>query len=270
MLIRTLLIISCCCFAFVSQAEQLIIGGSGTDLSTFRILGARFEQLHPQVRVIVRPSVGSSGGIKAVRKQIFHLGLLSREPRPSERHQTLRFQYYAKTPLVFAVSENSPVDDVTSRQLAEFYSGVRTTWHHGQAARPILRANSDSDTLILRQSFAEFARALDLAYQRPQLVIAKTDQEAAHMIANVPGALGTSNLALIRTGKEKLKALTLNGVNPDRLTDIHPNYPLYKSLFLVYRPTPANKTLQEFLRFLTSDTAKQLLKDTGHIHLSTQ
>lgn len=264
---RGLLLIGLCVLSFACTAEQLIIGGSGTDLSTFRILGQAFRQYDADTDVIIKPSVGSSGGIKGVQSNVFDLGLLSRAPKPAEQSPNLNFHYYARTAQVFAVSADNPVDNISTQQIADIYAGKLTQWPDGQPARPILRPATDSDILMLNNFIPQFRSALPLAYQRRELVIAQSDEEAAQMIENITGAVGSTTLALIKSEHKSLKTLTLDGVDPHTLTQASVNYPIYKSLFVVYKNDHSNRSLQSFLQFLESETARDILRATGHINL---
>lgn len=52
----------------VLAGEEIKIGGAGSALGSMKMLGAAFEKKHPGVKVVVLPSLGSIGGIKAVSK----------------------------------------------------------------------------------------------------------------------------------------------------------------------------------------------------------
>ena len=76
-----------------SHAEVLTIAGTGADLEAIRVLADAFEGANANVKVDVLPSLGSSGGVKAVFAGVINLGLTSR-PRacdsPSVRFPVLR------------------------------------------------------------------------------------------------------------------------------------------------------------------------------------
>lgn len=48
-------------------AAKIHIGGSGGPLGTMQILGDDFKKNHPQVTVVIVPSLARSGGIRALQ-----------------------------------------------------------------------------------------------------------------------------------------------------------------------------------------------------------
>lgn len=49
-----------------SEPTILTVGGTGSGLGFMRLLGTSYNALHPEVDVRVLPSLGTSGGIRAV------------------------------------------------------------------------------------------------------------------------------------------------------------------------------------------------------------
>ncbi len=265
---RTLLTI---CFLFIPAAQAplfaqaLVLGGSGTDLGTFRLLADAFRESHPHVDITILPSMGSGGGIKAVKHQKLNLALTSRPLNNAERSSKIKAIHYASTPLVLAVSITSPQRDVTKDQINQIYTGKLKQWPDGSPTRPILRPSQDSDTKILINTLAECEQCFIEAYHRHGIPVALTDQESADMIARVPGAIGTSTLALILSEKKPIKALNLDGVAPTVENLQNKTYPMYKKLYLVYNNDHNLQNLNAFLNFIYSDKGQSILLNTGHM-----
>jgi len=142
------------------QAKPLVIGGSGTDLGTFRLLADVFSQSHPSIRVKILPSMGSSGGIKALNHGLLDLALTSRALKDKEKSPNLVYKRYASTPLVFAVASSSKQRNINTDQVLKIYTGAHKHWPDGSVVRPILRPSTDSDTKILLNSLIECKNAL--------------------------------------------------------------------------------------------------------------
>lgn len=250
-----------------SEVSTLKIGGSGTDLATMKLLVAPFSRAHPGIRVtIVEPSLGSSGGIKAVAAGALNIGLSSRPLKESERRSGLHETAYAKSPLVFATLRFHGQTNLSYPEIADIYRGRRTAWPDGSRLRLILRPDSDSDTIVLRDSVPEMKSVLDEAYRHQGFPIAATDQDSADQIAAIPGGVGTSVLCLLLTEKRPLKVFTLNGVAPSPETVANGKYPLVKTLYLV-TPAAPNAATKKFLVYLRSDEAVKILRGTGHLPL---
>jgi phosphate transport system substrate-binding protein len=249
------------------DASTLKVGGSGSDLATMKLLAAEFSRTHPELRVtIVEPSLGSSGGIKAVAAGVLNIGMSSRPLKESERRAGLHETTYAKSPLVFATLRFHGQTNLSYPEITDIYRGRRTEWPDGSRLRLVLRPDSDSDTIVLRDSIPGMKPALDEAYRHPGFPIAATDQDSADQIAAIPGGVGTSVLSLLLAEKRPLKVFTLNGVAPSPETIANGKYPLVKTLYLV-TPASPNAATKKFLVYLRSDEAVKLLRRTGHFPL---
>src|SRR4030042_5692958 len=62
----------------------LKIGGTGAAVGTITQVAAAFQKRHPDVRFMFPPSLGSSGGIKAVIAGALDVGFGSRPPTGAE------------------------------------------------------------------------------------------------------------------------------------------------------------------------------------------
>ncbi len=244
----------------------LRIGGSGTDLATMKILCQALFKAHPETNCKVLPSLGSGGGVRAVQAGKLDIGLTSRPLKQSEKSPELVAIHYANTPLVFAVAESSPVHAVTQTQLKDMYSGEHIRWPSGEIARPILRPASDSDTLLLGKYFPDLKPALAAARKRRGIPTAATDQDAADMLAKVPGAFGTTTLTLIKAEKRPLKPLVLDNIAPTIENTADGTYRIFKPLYLIVNSSRSGQ-VRPFLDFLKSPEGKAILSQTGHVTL---
>ncbi len=68
----------------LAQAEEIKIGGTGGALATMQLLGDAYSKNHPETKIIVLPSLGSSGGIKAVLAGAIQVAVSSRPIKDSE------------------------------------------------------------------------------------------------------------------------------------------------------------------------------------------
>ncbi len=253
-----------CLAATGAEAAELQLGGSGATLGTMRLLADAYTARHPETTFVVLPSMGSSGGIKAALAGAVALGLSTRPLTPAETAAGAEAVEYGRTPFVFATAPGTPVDGVSTRQLADIYAGRLTEWPDGTRIRMILRPVSDSDNEAIKAISLEVRQGLEAAEKRPGMAFAVTDQEAAKAIATTPGGIGPSTLALIRSEHPGLKALKLNGIapSPDALAD--GSYALDKPMLMVRTPHTPPEAL-DFLAFVRSDAGRAILVQTGHL-----
>lgn len=243
---------------------SLVIGGSGSALGAMRMLGIAFEKANPGIAVVVLPSLGTSGGIKAVAKGAIDIGLCGRPLTDEEKALGLAVAAYADTPLVLAVKTDDPLSNIGQTEFIKMLTGGVEIAPNDRRARPILRPAHDPETIVIREAFPDIGAAIDRALAAHAMVtVALTAQEAADLIERIPGAIGPSTLGLMRSENRRMKALSLDGVVPTRANIANGSYPLVINLSLASRPNPPER-VRKFIEFVGSENGRRLLEESGH------
>lgn len=244
-------------------AEILTVGGTGVALGGMSKLGAAFEELHPGVQIDVLPSLGSSGGIKALLAGAIDVGLSSRALEDAEQEAGAAARAYAYTPLAVVTSLDTEVDGVTIQDLEAIYSGAMTHWPDGSPIRLIMRPASESDTQLLRGLSDAMAAAVDASLERPGLVSAANDQENAELVEGLPGSVGLVALGQIAAEERKLKVLTLDGEMPAVARPLGPETSFTKTLYLVSK-SEMSPLAHDFIEFVFSAEGHAVLTAIAH------
>jgi phosphate transport system substrate-binding protein len=250
----------------VFATETLQIAGTGTAIGTMKMLASAFEKTNPGIKVQVLPSVGSSGGIKAVAKGVIDIGLISRALKEGETNLGLSVTEYAKTPFILVVRENLPVGGLSSRDIAKIYRGETQTWTNGERIRLIMRPATETDTLLAKNISREMSRAVDAALSREGMLIALTDQDSIEMLEKTPGAIGFSTLTQVIAEKRRLKILSLDGALPVVKSRVNVSYPFFKTLSLVTKPEPSH-AVRRFIDFVLTERGLHILEESGNLPL---
>lgn len=258
------LAVGLCLAASGASGAELQLGGSGATLGTMRLLADAYTARHPETTFVVLPSMGSSGGIKAALAGAVALGLSTRALKPAEIAAGAEAIEYGRTPFIFATAKSTPVDGISTRQLADIYAGRLTEWPGGHRIRMILRPISDSDNDAIKAISPEVREGLEIAEKRPGMAFAVTDQETAKAIETTPGGIGPSTLALILSENRDLKALKLDGIAPAPASLADGSYALDKPMLAVRTPKTPPAAL-DFLAFIRSDEGRAILARTGHL-----
>ena len=245
-----------------ATAETMTMGGTGSALGTMRLLAESYKKHDPSFSLTIVPSLGSSGGTKALVGGAIDLAVISRPLKSEETAQGLVAIEYGRTPFVL-VTNRKDVSSMTLQETADIVGGKVTRWPDGSPIRLVLRPTADYDTGLLGNFSPEMKRALNTAHSREGMVIAVTDQDSADAVERLPGAFGTSSLALILSEHRKLYVVPVNGVQPSPSTLADNSYPYMKVMCLVTKGPPS-ATAQRFIDYVGSTEGRALLAQTGH------
>lgn len=248
----------------MAQAETLRIGGTGVALGGMTLLGAAFEKQNPGTEVVVLPSLGSSGGVKALVAGAVDLAVSSRALKDAENAKGAEGTLYATTPLAIVTSTDTNADAVTTESLAKIYAGELTEWSSGEPIRLVLRPMSETDTKIVGGLSDAVMQAIEGAHKRPGLLKATNDQENAGMIEELAGSLGAVAMGQIATEKRQLKILALNGITPKPGVISEQDTAFSKSLYIVKTESTSDLAAQ-FFDFVFSEEAQSILVATDHM-----
>lgn len=253
--------------------RKLIITGTGAGVGAMRWMAAGFQRKHPNVAIEVLPSIGSTGGIKAVKEGRIDIGLSYRPLTPEERSMGIIEEPYGRTPFIFAVQESNPIKDVTLTEIEDIYAGKRKTWSDETPIRLILRPVSDGFSVYLASINPRLKSASEKAHAIPGVMIGMTDQDAAEQIEKTPGSFGTTSASLVASEKRKIKALSVDGVAPvlSNIADgVHfsaGKYPYTVTMSLVYKRDADKGAVKDFIRFVFSKDGRKILSESGHLPL---
>jgi phosphate transport system substrate-binding protein len=245
--------------------EVLKIGGTGTALGSMQLLVKAFEKSYPSINVmVILPSIGSGGAIKAASKGAIDIGLSARPIKDEERKLGLSAIEYAKTPFILVVRKDVNISGLSTDEIIKIYRGEKETWPGGERIRLVLRQATDADTILVKKISSEMSDAVDMAYSRQGMMMALTDQDCVDIIEKTPGGLGFSTLTQIVSEKRPLKVLSFNGVTPSTKTLANGSYPLFKSLYMVTKIEPS-VPVQKFIDFVRSLGGRKILEESGNV-----
>lgn len=259
--------------ASASPKGKLIITGTGSSIGAMRRMAEGFQRKHPNVAIDVLPSIGSTGGIKAVKEGRIDIGLSSRPLTPEERRMEIIAEPYGRTPFIFAVQESNPTKGVPLTEIEDIYAGKRRTWPDGTPIRLILRPLRDSFSVYLASINPRLKSASEKAHSIPGVFVGVTDQEAAEQIEKTRGSFGITSSSLMAVEKRRIKALSVDGAVPalsniaDGVRISAGKYPYAMTMFLVYKGDADKGAVKDFIKFVFSKDGRKLLSESGHVPL---
>lgn len=249
--------------AGAGQAEEFKIGGTGGSLGAMRLLADAYHRAQSEHRVVVLPSLGSGGGIKALLAGAIQVALSARPLNPEEANAGALSRRYARTPLVFVINQPG-IASVTAGQVSDIYSGRLETWRNGSRIRLVVRPPVEADSDLLRAISPAMRDALLQAEKRPGMVMAATDQDNGDRLEKIAGAFGAIPLGQILAEDRRLMPLAFDGKAPVIAGKPNRDYPVMKSLYLVTGPITGAGG-RSFVAFLDSPAGREVLERTGHL-----
>ena len=245
-----------------ANADTLRAGGLGATTHLLAVLAAEYAEKQAGALEVI-PSLGGTGGLKALAGGALDIAVSGRPLKEEELNQGLRVAVIMRTPFVMVSSHEKP-DGLKSVEIAELFRAERSTWTDGSPVRVILRTKSDSDTPILGGMFPGMVSAIEAARKRHDVPIAATDQDNAEAAERIPGSLAGSTLTQLTIERRSLRLLSIDGVAPSLEALESGAYPFSKTIYFVL-PAKTNPRAEDFVAFLRSPAGRAILRDSGNL-----
>ncbi len=254
-----------CAVAQPARADDNVvrIGGTGMALAALEQIGTNLTAAEPDIRVQVLPSMGTSGGIKALLERAIEIAVVARSLNPDEKARGLREAACMTTAVVFASSHKSATG-LTKAQLPALYTDAAPKWPDGTPLKVILRSRAGTENPYLTAAVPDMAMALDKAFKRPGMPVGSTDQENAKLALQISGSLSLMTLLQIRAERLDLTVLPLEGVMPSAGTLTDKTYPLPIRVCIVVPTEPVPAALR-FAAYFRSSAGKAVVKSLGAV-----
>jgi phosphate transport system substrate-binding protein len=242
--------------AFTAHA-QLTLRGDYAAARGITELSALYAKEH-KTSVVVTP-FSTNAGIEGVLKGEIDVAASARPPvasRPAERD--LVFWPVAWDAVVFIVHPSNPVSGLTVAQLRDIYMGRLSNWNEiGGRNAPIdlysVMGPYDGLEASMRQML--FANP---GYNAKIKRLFLNQHQIEVGIQMDPDAIGMTTLAGL--SKQKVKALTIEGIAADKDTVAAGRYLLTVPLYMVYRAdNPKAAEITRFAEFLRTPIAESVI-----------
>lgn len=110
---------------------SLTIGGSSSVTPLMEKLAEKYMEENPDCKIMVMQSE-SSTGINGAADGTYDIGMSSREIKDSEKDLGLKETVIALDGIAVIVNTENPIENLTSEQVKEIYTGEVTTWNDAQ------------------------------------------------------------------------------------------------------------------------------------------
>ena len=253
-----------CLWAGSVLAETLEIPGSGACEVVLKEMAAIFNVQHPGHEVIIPRSIGSKGGISSV---ITNKNLIGRTSRPLEGEETkygLQYLVFARDAVIFAVGPKVKVQDLTSTQLTDIFSGKIDNWEqvggHKDVIRVLIRQPGETSFRVIQQNLKPFQQ---ITFTDRSKVLYH-DYEMLNMLTKYGTAIGWVTLSSIFIS-QTIKPVAIDHIPATPENVLAGKYKLVSDYALIYKENRLNELAKKFVDFIFSDSGKQIMEKHGLI-----
>jgi phosphate transport system substrate-binding protein len=264
--ILTLSAVLSVCGAIAAWAgAPVIVAGSGSNLAATHALADAYKQRNPGMDVQVPPSIGTTGGVRAVADGSISVGLASRPLTESERELGLSVVPYARTAIVLGAHPSGADEGITTSDLVEIYAGRKTKWSDGRDIVVLTRQPNDSSIEVLQATIPGFKQVYLESQQSKRWATMFTDRDMDLALMRTPYSIGLVDMGAISAGHLAIKPLKINGVAPTAAEVRAGRYTLVKALSFVVDPRKKSPDAQRFIDFSLSKEGATVLATIGYL-----
>lgn len=243
--------------------SDLVIVGTGACEDILQKLAAAYNQTNPGFKVIIPPSIGSAGGIRAVEKDEY---LVARVARPKDKPvKDLVYRPFAQDAIVFLTGSEVKVASLTERQIVDIYSEKITDWREvGGVKAPIrllFREDIDTSLAILRKDFPGFDK---LKYNNRMKLI-YLDPEMIPVLLQFPTSLGWLTSSSVRPG---INVIAIDGVAPTPENLRSGKYRYAIEYAFVFKKGRLDNSAKKFFDFIFSPSGRLILEKNGMVPIA--
>jgi phosphate transport system substrate-binding protein len=215
--------------------------------------------------VLIPPSVGTAGGIRAVRQDLAVLARVAQTQQGDQATQGLQYLVFAQDMTIFAVGGKVTVKNLTSPQLVDVFTGKITDWRElGGAPGPIrvlARQPGDSNLKIIGENLPSFR---NITFP-PSAKVVHTDPKMLEMLQKYKYSIGWLTFSALKGVQTSVYPLALDGIAPTPENARSRKYKLLGPYALVYKEERLNNLAKLFLDFIFSRECQQLMEQFGVI-----
>ncbi|MDO9315014.1 MAG: substrate-binding domain-containing protein [Burkholderiaceae bacterium] len=251
-----------------AHAGVLTIPGAGPPEPGLRALAVEFAKTHTGMAVEVPPSIGIAGGLRVIQAKEAPIVRLARRLSEEELSRFgLKQLVYGADAVVFATGRDVSISDVTEGQLLSLFSGSKTDWSELGATRgPVLvfyREPSEVAHQAIKQHLPQFAGLTFAASAK----LANSDTAMRDGLAKYRTSIGWTTLSAVSAGSERLKSLSVNGVQASAAAVASGLYRMRVEHVLVYRESALTEEGRRFLGFVGSARGSRALRQLDVVPL---
>lgn len=244
--------------------DEIVAVGTGSMTPLAERLAAAWAARGGSPKVVVEPSVGSGGGVRACADGAVDLGMVSRPLGEAERRLGLEVFPVARDAVVLAASERLPISGIGSAELTRLYRGEAVQLPDGRPLVLLLRDPDETANAVFERVYPGLRPLREEATRSRRLRVLFHDDAMGAALVSTLGGVGLHSLGGVVTSPYGLKALELDGVRPTVEAMAEGRWAPGRDLFFVARPERRGH-VQPFLDFVGSPEGRRVVRESGYL-----
>jgi phosphate transport system substrate-binding protein len=254
----------------IQAAEKIVIDGSTTVGPIAKAFAEYYMSINKDVNITVSES-GSGNGAKSLINSVCHIADMSRFMKDEEFAAAVEkgvfptFHVVALDGLPILVHPSNPVSSLTIDQVRDIYLGKITNWKEvGGPDKKIVMISRDTNSGTY-ETFEGKVMNKEKIAQGAEYVGSNGAVRAR--VQSTPAAIGYAGLGFV---DRTVKALTINGVYPNKKTVISGKYPIARPLFMVTNGYPQmGSHVYQFVTLHLSPKGQEIIERIGFVPVTS-
>lgn len=234
-----------------ANSEEVNIVGSTSIQPLCEDLVEEYKKNRPNTKINVQGG-GSNMAIKCVGANVCDIGMCSKE-----LNNCYNFTQYelGREGIVVAINPSNNVSNLTADEIKEIFSGNITNWNQ------LGDENKEINVFVREQGSGTLDTFKTIIMHETSIlneaIVLNSQGSIKQSIEQDPASIGIVSFSYL---DENIKALSIDGVYPTNETIKNESYLLQRPFSLLINDDSNNQT-KEFLNWLESNEAKEILKE---------
>ncbi len=244
--------------------QKIMVDGSTGTAPLVQALGKAFAS-RGNASVDIGKGLGTRARFEALAGGKIDIAMASHGLNVDDvRKRGMQVHRIAMTPVVFAVHQSVPISDLAATQICAVYSGRIGNWKDLSGVdltiMPLARPDSEVDAEVVRDGVACMK---DLKFHDSVKQQARAG-DMARALADTAGAVGFTSATVVEQSGGKIKALSLDGVEPSEISVLAARYRLTRDAFLITAGAPS-EAVKAFIEFVKGPSGAAVIRANGAI-----
>ncbi|MGE5432488.1 MAG: phosphate ABC transporter substrate-binding protein [Syntrophomonadaceae bacterium] len=247
-------------------AAALVVFGCGKSKTSITLAGStafqpfaeklaeQYMQSHNNVNITVQGG-GSAVGIQSANSGAAQIGMADMVQLPDEA-KGLTSVIVAKDGVAIVVNPKNSIINLTTDQVRDIFNGKITNWKQvGGIDAPITVVSREAGSGT-RSSFEKIIGSIQL---KKDALIQDSNGTIRETVSNDANSISYLSHGLIN---EKVKPLTLDGIQPTIENIVSGTYKLSRPIFLLIKGSPQGE-IKNFIDYILSPEGQKTIKENG-------